>query len=83
VPPRNASIEAITVRLPVGLARTAKRLAARRGVSLNELVRMALREMAEDDRIETLRQGYDALASDADSDVEPYLAAQREIVRRG
>ncbi len=77
------AIRPITVRVPAVLHEAAKRLAARRGVSINEVFRIALRRMAEQERFEALRESYDALGCDADSDVEPYVRAQRELARRG
>ncbi len=61
-------------------------MAGRRRVSVNALMRKALERMANDERLEALRRGYDALGSDAaeaaEADVEPFLPAQAELARR-
>lgn len=76
--------QAITVRLPDRLLRETQRMATRRRSSVNALIRQLLEQAAEQERVALLRSSYDALAEDAgESDVEPYLAAQSEIARRG
>ena len=74
----------LTLRLPESLLRASRRIARKRGVSVNELLRTALRRMAAEDRADALRKGFDALGADAaEADVEPFLGAQREVVKRG
>jgi len=51
---------------------------------MNELLRTALRRMAAEEQAEAMRRGFDALGADAsEADVEPFLRAQREVVKRG
>ena len=82
--PQIDAIRAVTVRLPARVLSDAKGIAARRHLSFNALVRLALEKMAADERQEQLRASYDTLGSDQDEgDVERYLHAQSDVVRRG
>jgi len=82
--PSDESIGAITVRLPRRLLAAAKHSARRRRLSLNAFVRLALEKMAAEERNERLKESYDALGSDREeADVERFMRAQREAVRRG
>ena len=73
----------VSLRLPDALLRQAKAVAKRRGMSLNALLRHALVRMAIEERETVLRESYDALGADPESEVEPFLPAQAEVVRRG
>ena len=72
---------ALTVRLPDQVYRAAKRMADRRGISINRLVQEALAEKAEQSLRQRLRKAYDLLAEDVEeADVENLLAVQAEAL---
>lgn len=74
----------LTVRLPAGVYKAAKRLAEREGVSLNRIVQDALAEKAERSVTARVRKAYDVLAGDAaGADVENLLAVQAEVLLDG
>jgi hypothetical protein len=59
----------------------ARTLARKRGTSINQLAASGLQELARKDREEELRQAYERLAADAaGTDVEPFLAAQSDVL---
>jgi hypothetical protein len=80
---QNDTKRQVTLRLPDRLLRQVRRIAARKRLSLNGLLRSALEKMAEEERQAVLRASYDLLGADADeADVEDFLQAQAEVVRR-
>lgn len=80
---RNDRIRQVTLRLPEGVLRQARQTANRRHLSLNALLRDALERMAEEERQEALSAAYDSLGADPESNVESFVHAQREALRRG
>ena len=70
----------LTLRLPPDLYQSSVRLAKRRKMSLNKLAQTGLERLAAEDALTELQAAYDTLGADADSNVEPFLAAQREVV---
>ncbi len=49
-------------------------------MSVNGLLRPALRRLSAEERADAIRQGFDTLGADAaETDVTPFLAAQREV----
>lgn len=80
----DAPTRTLTVRLPEPLLRALRTIAERRGISLNAAVRFALERLAVDEREALLRTSYDVLGGDAsEQDVETFIPAQSEVVRRG
>jgi hypothetical protein len=71
---------ALTVRLPDQVYRAARNMADRRGISINKLVQEAIAEKAEKSVEERLRQAYDLLASDSETDAESFFAIQAEAL---
>jgi lauroyl/myristoyl acyltransferase len=81
---KDDAIRQVTLRLPERLLRTARRVAKRRHLSLNALLRTLLEGAAEQERQAILKASYDALGTNlAESDVEPFMPAQAEVARRG
>ena|SRR5690348_15667714 len=73
----------ITLRLPKRLYDRVKQLARKRRVSMNRLAQEGLEALAQAALAQEMRAAYDALGADADeTDMEPFLAAQREVVER-
>ena len=76
---------ALTIRLPEAVYQAAKKMADRRGISMNRLVQEALTEKA-DDKAEKpdplgLAEAYDLLAEDAaECDAEGFFALQAEAI---
>lgn len=74
----------LTIRLPGGVYRAARRLAEREGISLNRLVAEALAERARQSTAKRLRDAYDELGRDAEeADSERFLAIQAEALLDG
>jgi len=75
-------VRQVTLRVPDHLLREVRRTASRRRISLNALLRELLERLADEDRQAILREAYDVLGAD-DASVDGFVAAQREVVRRG
>ncbi|HEX4793359.1 MAG TPA: toxin-antitoxin system HicB family antitoxin [Humisphaera sp.] len=77
-----ATLKQFTVRIPKALYAEAQRLARRKGTSLNQLAASGLHELARQERERELRDAYEQLAeTPGESDVEPFRAAQAEVIR--
>lgn len=75
------STRQFTIRVPADLYEQARTLARKKGTSINRLAAAGLSELARKDREEQLRRAYEQLGADAaDTDVEPFLAAQADAV---
>ncbi|MBI3328392.1 MAG: hypothetical protein HYZ81_17030 [Nitrospinae bacterium] len=73
----------ITLRLPEALYYTVKRVAKQRHTSINRLAQEGLERLAHEELAVRMRAAYDALSTDAEeTNVEIFLAAQREVVNR-
>jgi hypothetical protein len=70
----------LTLRLPSELYTKSRKLAKRRGVSLNELAREGLQQLAMQEEQAELQIAYDLLGSDDASDVTPFHGAQAEVI---
>ena len=77
-----ADTRRITLRLSESTHADLKRLAARRGTSMNQVAVDALARAIKRLEDEELEAGYDALADDEESNVEMFFAAQAEVVLR-
>jgi len=80
---RTETTKQLTLRLPAGLYRTAKRLAMRRGVSINKLAQEGIERLADQEMAVKMRVAYEDLSADHDSNVERFLPAQAEVIDRG
>ena len=79
---RTAPTRQITLRLPEALYHTIKRVAKQRRTSINRLAQEGLERLAQEEIAARMREAYEALSSDAEEDVEIFLAAQSEVVAR-
>jgi hypothetical protein len=70
----------VTLRLPDTLYQSVKQLAQERRASINQLAQESLEKLAQEHLAAQMRAAYDALGADAESDVEPFFAAQSEAV---
>lgn len=70
----------VTLRLPEPLYQSVKRAAKARHTSINQLAQQQLEKLAQDDLHARLAAAYDELADDAETDVEPFFAAQSEVI---
>jgi len=76
--------KAMTVRLPEELYRTSSKVARRRRISLNELVKESLEAALKAERERGLYEAFGQAGEDVEgADVEFARAAQQEVVRRG
>jgi hypothetical protein len=76
-----ALTHSLTIRLPDGIYRAARRLAEREGVSLNRLVADSLAERAKHSTARRLRRAYDDVGRDiAEADVETFIGVQAEAL---
>jgi len=77
------SMRQITLRLPEPLYLQARRLAQTRRVSINKLAQEGLESLAQQAFVREMQAAYEALATNpAETEVETYFAAQREVVIR-
>ena len=75
---------ALTIRLPESTYQEAKKMAARKGISLSRLVQEALADKTASSASQSLEAAYDLLAEDAaDCDVEGFFALQTEAILNG
>ena len=73
----------ITLRLPEPLYNQIKQLAKQRRVSINRLAQESLEALTRGALEQEMRAAYDSLGAHIDeTDVEPFLAAQREVLER-
>jgi len=71
----------LTLRLPAAMYQNLRKVAKGRKTSLNRLARESLELLIEQELNAELRAAYDALGEDRDeSDVEPFLEAQSQVV---
>jgi hypothetical protein len=76
-----ALTHSLTIRLPDGIYRAARRLAEREGVSLNKLVADSLAERAKRSTARRLRRAYDDVGRDiSEADVETFIGVQAEAL---
>ncbi len=72
---------ALTIRLPETIYQAAKKLAQKKGISLNRLVQDAIVQQAERSTEQRLKAAYDLLAEDSETyEVEQLLAVQAETL---
>ena len=76
------SARQVTLRLPEPLYQSVKRVARARHTSINQLAQEQLEHLAKQEREAQLAAAYEELADDEETNVELFLAAQSEIVRR-
>lgn len=79
-----SATHSLTVRIPDSVYLAAKKLAAREGVSLNQLVIQALGERARQSVERRLAEAYEVLGQDeAEAEVETFLGIQAEALLDG
>ena len=72
----------ITVQVSEALYQVIKRLARQRRTSISRLAQESLELLAQEEWAAHMRAAYDELGADSEeSDVEPFLPAQSEVVR--
>jgi hypothetical protein len=75
------TIKQFTLRLPADLYAKSVRVAKRRKMSLNQLARTGLEQLATDEAMIELKAAYDLLGSSDQSDVEFMHSAFAEVIR--
>jgi predicted transcriptional regulator len=71
----------MTIRVPLRLRKAVQRVAERRGLSVNSLVRESLDQLIEAETRAQWAAGFEALGRDTElSNVGPYFAAQAETL---
>ncbi len=79
-----SATHSLTVRIPDSVYLAAKKLAAREGVSLNQLVIQALGERARQSVERRLAEAYEVLGQDeAEAEVETLIGIQAEALLDG
>jgi predicted transcriptional regulator len=72
----------ITVHVSEALYQAVKRMAKQRRTSISRLAQESLERLAQEELAAHMRAAYDELGADSEeSDVEPFLPAQSEVVR--
>jgi hypothetical protein len=71
------------MRIPNSLYVRAHSLARARRTSVNALMRQLLEDLDRRECEAELAHAYELLGQETESDVEPFLAAQAEVARRG
>lgn len=80
-PSRALTTSTFSARIPIELYNEAKTIAKVKGMSLNELVTMALEAIRKQERIEAFRRGLIEVSKRPEEmDVEYAFAAQSEVV---
>jgi hypothetical protein len=76
-----ALTHSLTVRLPEGVYRAARKLAEREGVSMNKLISDSLADRARRSTARRLERAYDDVGRDIDeADVERFISVQAEAL---
>ena len=76
-----ANVHSMSIRIPAELQEAARKLAKKRGLSMNSLIRESLERFVEAETSAQWASGFDALGRNPDlADVEPYLEVQAETL---
>ena len=77
----DTEVRQVTLRVPEATYARVKKLARTRGRSLNQLAVEQLEKLAEEDRQIQLREAYESLGRDSETEVEVFQRAQREVLK--
>ncbi|MFH1737484.1 MAG: hypothetical protein ABIH23_00655 [bacterium] len=76
-----ANVHSMSIRIPAELQEAARRLAKKRGLSMNSLIREGLERFVESETRAQWASGFDTLGKNPDlATVEPYFEDQAETL---